>query len=596
MRFWIRHLMRPYRWLFLLVLAAMLFETAASLAEPWPLKIILDNVFGSHHLPHWLAGLLGGILGGTGLRQVVVLAACSAIAIAAVSGFASYVDNYFTEIVAQHVAHDLRMRTYHHLQRLSLAYYDKNQVGGLISTLTTDIGTVQTFASSGVLDILIDLFTVIGMLGLLFWLSWDFALLAALIAPFLLLFVSRFKRALKKATQEVRKNEAEIVAVEMQGLQAQRVVKAYGRQDLEEGRLRGVSLAAVESALKARRIKSLLSPLTGLAVSVCTALVLWRGASLILAGVMTAGMLTVLLSYLTKFFKPVRDLAKMANSVAQANVAIERINSIIKTDEEIVQRPNARTAKALRGEIVFDHVVFGYDAPVPVLRDVSFTIQPGEFVGIVGPTGCGKSTTISLIPRFYDPVKGRILIDGVDIRDYKVQSVRENLAIVLQDTILFRATIRENIAYGRPGATFEEIIAAAKIAGAHDFIKELPDGYNTLVGDRGLTLSGGQRQRVGIARAIARNSPILILDEPTAALDIETEASVIEAVQRTTKNRTVIMISHRLSTLRNASRIIVLKEGMIAEQGSHDHLMALGGVYEELFSTEMDKERVGVEA
>jgi subfamily B ATP-binding cassette protein MsbA len=311
---------------------------------------------------------------------------------------------------------------------------------------------------------------------------------------------------------------------------------------------------------------------------------------------MTAGMLTVLLSYLTKFFKPVRDLAKMANTVAQANVAIERITSIIKTDEEIVQRPNARTAKALRGEIVFDHVVFGYDAPVPVLRDVSFTIQPGEFVGIVGPTGCGKSTIVSLIPRFYDPVKGRILIDGVDIRDYKVQSVRENLAIVLQDTILFRATIRENIAYGRPGATFEEIIAAAKIAGAHDFIKELPDGYNTLVGDRGLTLSGGQRQRVGIARAIARNSPILILDEPTAALDIETEASVIEAVQRTTKNRTVIMISHRLSTLRNASRIIVLKEGMIAEQGNHDHLMALGGVYEELFSTEMDKERVGVEA
>ncbi len=596
MRFWIRHLIRPYRWLLLLVLAAMLFETAASLAEPWPLKIILDNVVGTHHLPHWLARLLGGILGGAGPRQIVALAACSAIAIAAISGFASYVDNYFTEIVAQHVAHDLRMRTYHHLQRLSLAYYDKNQVGGLISTLTTDIGTVQTFASSGVLDILIDLFTVIGMLGLLFWLSWDFALLAALIAPFLLLFVSRFKRTLKKATQEVRKNEAEIVAVEMQGLQAQRVVKAYGRQDLEEGRLRGVSLAAVESALKARRIKSLLSPLTGLAVSVCTALVLWRGASLILAGALTAGMLTVLLSYLTKFFKPVRDLAKMANSVAQANVAVERINSIMKTDEEIVQRPNARAAKALRGEIVFEHVVFGYAAAVPVLRDVSFKIQPGEFVGIVGPTGCGKSTIISLIPRFYDPVKGRILIDGIDIRNYKVHSVRENLAIVLQDTMLFRATIRENIAYGRPGASFEEIIEAAKIADAHDFIQELPDGYNTLAGDRGLTLSGGQRQRIGIARAIVRNSPILILDEPTAALDIETEASVIEALQRTTKNRTVIMISHRLSTLRNASRIIVLKEGMIAEQGSHDHLMALGGIYEELFSTEMDKERVGVEA
>lgn len=596
MRFWIRHLIWPYRGFLVLVFLAMLLETGASLAEPWPLKVILDNVVGTHHLPGWLAHLLQRVLGGTAPKQVAVIAAVGVVAIAAIGGLASYLDNYFTEIVSQRVAHDLRMSTYHHLQRLSLGYYDKHQVGGLISTLTTDIGTIQSFAASGVLDILMDLFTVVGMLGLMFWLRWDFALVAAAVVPFLLLFASRFKGAVKKATQEVRKNEAAIVSFEMQGLQAQRVIEAFGEQDLEEQRLRGASLATLQSALKARRIKSIVSPLTALAVSACTALVLWRGTALILAGVMTAGLLTVLLSYLTKFFKPVRDLAKMANSVAQANVAAERIQMIMKTDSAIVERPNAREAKEIRGQIVFDHVVFGYDPGVPVLRDVSFAIQPGQFVGIVGPTGCGKSTLISLIARFYDPNHGRILIDGVDLRDYKVQSLRQSLAMVLQDTILFRATIRENIAYGRTSATFEEIVEAAKLANAHDFIKEMPYGYDTLVGERGLTLSGGQQQRIGIARAIVRNSPILILDEATAALDIETEASVIEALERATKNRTVIMISHRFSTLSDASTIIVFKEGMVAEEGSHAQLMALGGVYAELFKTQLEKERARIEA
>jgi ABC-type multidrug transport system fused ATPase/permease subunit len=592
MRFWIRHLIRPYQGLLCFVLLAMLLETAASLAEPWPLKIILDNVVGTRHLPRWIAHL--GLLSGADPMRVAALAGLTAIGIAAIGGLASYLDNYFTEIVGQRVAHDLRIRTYHHLQRLSLGYYDKNHVGGLVSTLTTDIGTIQTFSSSTVLDIVMDLLTILGMLGLMFWLRWNFALLAALVAPFLLLFVSRFKRSVKRTTQEVRKNEAEIVAVEIEGLQAQRAVKAFGRQGLEEQRLRDASLATVESALKARKIKSLVSPVSALAVSACTALVLWHGASLILAGAMTAGLLTVFLSYLTKFFKPVRDLAKMANSVAQANVAAERIQTIMKTDSAIVERPNAREAKLIRGEIVFDHVTFGYEPGAPVLRDVSFTIQPGQFFGIVGPTACGKSTVVSLIARFYDPSSGRILIDGVDIRDYKVQNLRTHLAMVLQDTVLFRGTIQENIAYGRTSATFDEIVDAAKIADAHSFIEEMPDGYSTLVGERGLTLSGGQRQRIGIARAILRNSPILILDEPTAALDIETEASVIEALERAMMNRTVIMISHRFSTLSDASNIIVLKEGHVAEQGSHDQLMALDGFYAELFKTQLEKDRAGI--
>jgi ABC-type multidrug transport system fused ATPase/permease subunit len=590
MGFWIRHLIRPYRGFLFFVLMAMLVETAASLAEPWPLKIILDNVVGTHRLPAWLANLLGPVLRHTDRGHIAAIAAIGVVAIAAIGGLGSYLDNWFTENVGQRVAHDLRMGTYHHLQRLSLGYYDKHQVGGLISTLTTDIETIQTFASSSVLDILMDIFTVLGMVCLMFWLRWDFALVAAGVSPFLLLFVSRFKTTVKKATQEVRRNQEKIVAVEMQGLQTQRVVKAFGTEDLEEQRLRGASLSTVESALKARKVKSLVLPLTGLAVSACTALVMWRGAALILAGAMTAGVLIVFLSYLAKFFKPVRDLAKMTNSVAQANVAAERIQAIMKTDSAIVERPNAREAR-VRGEIVFDRVEFGYNPGVPVLRGVSFSVQPGQFVGIVGPTGSGKSTVISLLARFYDPSKGGVSIDGIDLRDYKLQSLRQSMAMVLQDTVLFRATMRENIAYGRANASLQDVVRAAKIANAHDFIEEMPEGYDTLVGERGSTLSGGQRQRIGIARAIVRNSPILILDEPTASLDAETEASVMEALERAMKDRTVIMISHRLSTLRDASNIIVMKAGMVTEQGGHDQLLARGGVYAEIFNAQMEQER-----
>ncbi len=352
----------------------------------------LDNVVGKHHLPGWLARSVSGLLGSTHRVDIAALAAMCVVAIAAVGGLASYLDNYLTEIVAQGVAHDLRMRTYHHLQRLSLGYYAKHQVGGLISTLSADIGTIQDFAASEVLTMLMDLFTVLGMLALMFWLRWDFALIAALVTPFLLLFVSRFRAAVKRATHAVRANQAEMVSIELQGLQAQPVVQAFGGERVEEQRLQGASQATMDSALKARGIKSLVSPLTALAVAACTAVVLWRGALLTLDGAMTAGVLTVFLSYLSKFFKPVRDLAKMTTAVAQANVAAERIRAIMQTDGVIAERPDAREATGIRGAIVFEHVGFGYDPIAPVLRDVSFTIRPGELVGIVGATGSGKST------------------------------------------------------------------------------------------------------------------------------------------------------------------------------------------------------------
>jgi ABC-type multidrug transport system fused ATPase/permease subunit len=323
-------------------------------------------------------------------------------------------------------------------------------------------------------------------------------------------------------------------------------------------------------------------------VALCTAFVLWRGASLILIGTMTAGALTVFLSYLNKFFKPVQDLAKMTNAIAQAAVGVERIQAILETDTIIPEHPDAREPGATRGEIAFDHVAFGYNKDEPVLKDVSFTITQGQLVGIVGTTGGGKSTVVSLIPRFYDPTSGCVRIDGVDIREYKIHPLRDQIGFVLQDTVLFRGTIRDNIAYGRPGATQKEIEEAAKLANADEFISRMPHGYDTMVGERGLTLSGGQRQRIGIARAVIRNTPILILDEPTAALDTESERLVIEALERLMKGRTVITIAHRLSTIRDANKIIVLSGGVVAEQGTHQELIALGGVYAELHRIQVD--------
>jgi subfamily B ATP-binding cassette protein MsbA len=575
-------LIRPYRGWLTVILLAMIVETAMSLAGPWPLKIVLDSVVGHHPLPGWISRLLGPGIADHKMG-LAAGAAGGLVLIALLGSIATYIDNYYTESVGQYVANDLRMRVYHHLDRLSLGYYDKQQTGNLLSTITTDITTIQNFASGATLGILVDLMTIVGMLGLMFWLNFDFALVAVAVTPFLLLFVTRFKKAVKKATHEVRRRQSDIVAVVQEGLESMRVVKAYGREQLEEEHLKDASQAAVGAALKARRIKSLLSPVVTVVVSFCTAFVLYRGAWLILREAMTIGALTVFLSYLNKFFKPVQDLAKMTNSIAQAGVAVERVQAILSADEKIPERPDAReVAGAVKGEITFDKVAFAYKPESPVLKEITFTIKPGQLVGFVGATGGGKSTVASLIPRFYDATAGRVLIDGVDVKDYKLNSLRNQIGCVLQDTVLFAGTIAENIGYGRPGATREQIVEAAKLANADEFIAKMPKGYDSEVGERGLTLSGGQRQRIGIARAIIRNSPILILDEPTAALDTESEKLVMDGLEKLMKGRTAIAIAHRLSTIRDADKIVVFRDGVVAEQGTHQELITLGGVYAEL--------------
>jgi len=582
-------LLKPYRSSLVIILAAMLVQTAMSVATPWPLKIILDNVVGEHKLPLWLDDFLRPFMTSGGKMQIAAAAAIATVLIALLGAAASYLANYYTTSVGQWVANDLRLRTYHHLQQLSLNYYNTHEMGTLLSTITADVQTIQNFASSTTLGILVDMFTIVAMLVIMFWLNWDFTMIAVGVTPFMLLMVSRFKKAVKKATREVRKQQSNVVAIVQQGLESMRVVKAFGRQDLEQEELSEVSKATVEAALKARRVKALLSPIVTVTVSLCTAFVLWRSSSLILKGTMTAGALTVFLSYLTKFFKPVQDLATMTNTIAQTAVGVERVRAILEANDVIEERGDAREPQPLKGEIKFENVAFAYNKDAPVLTDVNFEIKAGQMVGVVGPTGGGKSTIVSLIPRFYDPSAGKVSVDGVDIRDYKIDGLRNQIAYVLQETVLFRGTVAENIAYGRGSATRDEIVEAAKLANADEFIAKMPQGYDTMVGDRGDTLSGGQRQRIGIARALIRNNPILILDEPTAALDTESEQLVMEALERLMKGRTVITIAHRLSTIRNSDKIVVLKGGVVAEEGTHDELMAKRGVYAELYHIQFDK-------
>ena len=426
----ILELIRPYRGWLIIVFIAMLFETAMSIAAPWPLKIIIDNVVGKHKLPEFLAWLRDFSFGEHTMALAGV-AAAGAVVIALIGAVAGYIDNYYTESVAQYVANDLRHRLYHHLQRLALKYYDTHQIGNMLSTITSDVGTIQSFASTALLSILVDSLTIIGMVGVMLYLNFDFALIAVGVTPFLLLFVARFKKAVKKATHEVRKRQSDIVGVLQQGLESVRTVEAFGRQDTEEERLDAASMESVKAALKARRVKSLLSPIVSVTVSLCVAFVLWRGAGLILSKAMTIGALTVFLSYLNKFFKPVQDLATMTNVIAQAQVGMERIQAILDADTIIPQKPDARDPGKLKGEIVFEHVAFAYDPAAPVLRDINLTIKPGQRIGVCGPTGGGKSTVLSLIPRFYDPTAGRVLIDGVDVTDYKLDPLRAQIGFRL---------------------------------------------------------------------------------------------------------------------------------------------------------------------
>ena len=574
-------LVRPHWKSLSLAFVAVLGETLTGILEPWPIKIVIDSIQHSKALP----GLLGRMVTGTfgqGPYAALNFAVAAVAAIAIVGAVSAYFEKYLTTSVSQWVGHDLRRTIYHHIQRLSLAEHDKARTGDMITRVTTDIEVIQTFIDSALLGILVNLMTLTGMIAVMFYLDWRFTLISLSVMPVLFVVVYSFTGRIKKASRAVRTKEGELLSVVAEVLTSIRVVKAFAREDYEQRRFDSESLANVEAGLQARSLKAKLAPVVEVIVAIGTCLVLGYGARLALAGELSAGVLIVFLMYLGKMYKPMRDLSKMADTVSKAMVGYERIQEVLDIESLVRNMPGARRAPTFTGQIEFNTVSFGYDADKPILKDVSFKIEAGQVAGIVGPSGSGKTTIVSLIPRFYDPVSGQVVIQGADIRRYTLKSLRDQMSFVLQDTVLFRATIWENIAYGKPGAPSKEIRRAAELANASEFIEAMPDGYDTMVGERGVTLSGGQRQRIAIARAVIRDTPILILDEPTAGLDAVSEQTVMEALDRLMKGRTSVVIAHRLGTIRHADVIFVVKDGALAEQGTHDALMAGNGVYAEL--------------
>ena len=568
----ILQLLRQHAALLSLGMLAICGESIANLLEPWPLKIVLDNVIVRKSTHGWLNHFMRGNVGAEP-GQILLFACAAVIAIAFLDAISTYSEKYITTSVGQWVAHDLRRTLYAHVQRLSLAYHDQKQTGDLISRVTSDIDSVQSFIVSGLLSVVVDVFTLFGMLAVMFWVNWRFTLVALAVVPFLFVIVYTYTLRGKKATREVRKHEGRLLSVVQEVLGSIRVVKAFARESYEVQRLEGESLETVEAALKARALKARLVPIVNLVTGAGICAVLYFGGRSALRGGISAGSIVLFLSYINKMYKPMQDISKIMDSYSKAAVGFERIQEIIATDEQVHDAPNAKRAPRFRGIIDFEHVDFAYAPERQVLFDINLHVEPGSCVALVGPTGSGKTTLVNLVARFYDPSAGRVKIDGIDIRRLTQRSLREQMSFVLQETVLFSGTIWDNIAYGKPEASFGEIAAAAEAANAMEFIEKLPGRFGARVGERGVTLSGGQRQRIAIARAIVRKSPILILDEPSSGLDAASEQLVFEALDRLMAGRTSLVIAHRLTTVRSADCIFAIQDGRIVESGTHDQLM-----------------------
>ncbi len=584
-----RELLRPHLRALALGFLAVIGEGAANLLEPWPLKIVLDDVLRSreHHaaVMRWIHSLVG-----TGRFAVLEFACAAVLAIAILDAVCSYTEKYLTTSVGQWVTYDLRRTIYSHIQRLSLAYHDEKRTGDLISRVTDDVEAIQSFITSSLLSSMVNVVTLLGMVAVMLYLNWRFTLIALSVAPPLFAIVFIYTRRIKQASRAVRKKEGEITSIVEEVLSSIRVVKAFAREDYEVHRLEQEGLENVEIALRARSLKAKLTPIVGVIVGVGTGLVLWFGARLVLGGALSVGSLVIFILYLKKMYKPMQELSKMTDTYSKAVVGYERIQEVLKIDREIKDVRGAKAAPRFRGDIEFEHVSFAYAPDTPVLKDLTFSIAAGQIAALVGPTGAGKTTTMSLIPRFYDPDSGAVKIDGVDIRRYRQKSLRRQISFVLQDTKLFHAPVWQNISYGMPEATRTQIMEAAELANAAEFIDKLPQGYDTMLGERGMTLSGGQRQRIAIARAVIRKTPILILDEPTSGLDAASEKLVFEALDRLMQDKTCIVIAHRLSTVRRADIIFVMSEGQIIETGNYDELLKKGGMFAELHRLQFSAE------
>ena len=590
---WMRHfvpLLRPFRWKLVVAVTAMVLDASINVFRPWPLKVVIDRVLS--HRPSRVPFLRAWLDTAPFDRLEVLYGACAAMLLIAVTtGLLTY---YITRSMGD-LAHDfvfaIRRDLFAHLQRLSLRFHDRQRTGDLITRLTSDTQAIQEMIANGITVLGTNACLLVGMLTLMFWLDWAFALVSLTVAPLLFWTVLRFKRRIKFASRRARASTGQLASLAQETLESIRIVQGLAQEEQQDERFQVRSASHHQANLEIVRYQARVVPLVDVFASIGTAIVMWYGATRVLSGVLTTGDVVLFFAYVTNLYSPMKGLARSSYLFTKASVGAERIAEVMSIRSDVTDREGAREASQLKGEIEFRDVSFEYETGRAVLSHIDLKIAQGEKVAIVGATGAGKSTLVGLLPRFYDGCAGEVRIDGNDIRNYSLRSLREQISLVLQDSLLFSGTIRENIAFGRPGASDEQIAAAAVTANADEFIQGLPEGYETLVAERGTTLSGGQKQRIAIARAILRDAPILILDEPTTGLDAVAEQIVMDALERAVAGRTTLIIAHRLTTVRLADRIVVLHRGQIVEQGTHLELLARRGRYARLYHLQSSTER-----
>ena len=567
----------PHRSRMLWALAQVCLISALELLKPWPLKLIIDSVLGGAPLP-W--GLAPDDLG-TG---ALLLGACAALVIIyAALGAANVFANVTTIRIGQRMVRDLRSDLYAHLHRLSMAFHSRAQAGDLLYRVTADTFALQALTMNCLFPAVSALILLVGMSVVMVQLDAELTLLALGVCPILLLAIGRLNRRISAAAGEMRERESEVLGVVQRAMGAMRVIQAFTREDDEHRRFMTASERSLAAGLRLYTLQTFYSGVVNLVIALGTAAVVWVGARHVLDSTLTVGSLVVFISYLAARYGPINNMFQVYGLAQSARVGVRRVLDVLDVERDLPDGDRSFPSGGARGEVVWEDVDFQYATGGPLIHNVSLRVAPGQRVAVVGPTGAGKSTLLSLLPRFYDPTRGRVLVDGHDVREYRLASLRRQIAMVPQPPLLFPVSLRENIAFGRPDAKMDEIIAAAKAARIHGMIQQLPRGYDTSVAEQGVSLSEGEKQRLTIARAILRDSPILILDEPTSALDPETEALVMVALERLQAGRTTFIIAHRLSTVRTADLIVVIKEGRIVEQGTLADLLERKGAFAAMY-------------
>ncbi len=576
--------LRKHRLLIAGSLVALLVETGFQALGPWPLKYIFDILFSHGGVKHASRRLIHfHFLDSLSPGTVLILAAVAMVLINALRGLADYVNTVGVSLVGNRVLTEVRNDLYRHLQGLSLSFHTKARGGDLTVRVLADVNQIKSAAINGILPLFANVLVLVAMLGIMFWMNWKLALVAVSTLPLLAFFSARFGQRAKQAARMQRERDSAVANAAAESLANIKLVQAFSLEALFAHLFFLQNQRSLKADVEGLRVAAALQRVMRLLIGCSMALVVWYGARLVLSGELTPGEFLVFVTYLKGAFRPVSDFAMLGTRLARAGAAGERVLEILDRTPEVRDLPGAVAAPPFRGALCFEGVSFAYEAGQPVLDRIDFAVEPGQRVALVGPSGIGKSTLVSLILRLYDPQEGRVLIDGHDLREFTLATLRPQISVVLQETLLFAASIRENIAYGAPGATPEDVESAARLANAHDFIMALPEGYDTVLGERGITLSGGQRQRIALARAAIRKAPILILDEPTTGLDAENACAVLESLNRLVQDRTTFFITHDLQVVAGTDLILYLDEGRVLERGTHAELMSLNGRYAAMY-------------